>query len=44
MTANTVHLQLVPLPIAGIPQPLRVHLDFDTEVVDEICSASPRSG
>jgi hypothetical protein len=33
---ETVRLQLPPLPIAGMPEPLRVHLDFDAEMVDEI--------
>ena len=33
---ETVRLQLPPLPIDGIPEPLRVHLDFDAELVDEI--------
>jgi len=26
------------LPIDGMPEPLRVHLDFDAEMVDESCS------
>jgi len=34
--AETVRLQLPPLPIAGMPEPLRIHLDFDTAMVDEI--------
>ena len=33
---ETVLLQLPPLPIDGMPEPLRVHLDFDAEMVDEI--------
>ena len=33
---ETVRLQLPPLPIAGMPEPLRIHLDFDAETVDEI--------
>ena len=33
---ETVRLQLPPLPIDGMPEPLRVHLDFDAEMVDEI--------
>ncbi|WP_428667585.1 hypothetical protein [Reyranella sp.] len=33
---ETVRLQLPSLPIAGIPEPLRIHLDFDAETVDEI--------
>jgi hypothetical protein len=30
-----VRLRLSPLPIAGLPEPLRVHLDFDVSMVDE---------
>ena len=33
---ETVRLQLPPLPIDGMPEPLRVHLEFDAEMVDEI--------
>lgn len=33
---ETVRLQLPPLPIAGFPESLRIHLDFDAEMVDEI--------
>jgi len=33
---ETVRLQLPPLPIDGMPEPLRVHLDFDAEMIDEI--------
>jgi hypothetical protein len=32
----TVRLQLPPLPLEGIPEPVKVHLDFDAETVDEI--------
>jgi hypothetical protein len=34
--AETVRMQLPPLPIAGLLEPLRVHLDFDVVMVDEI--------
>jgi hypothetical protein len=33
---ETVRLQLPPLQIAGVSEPLRVHLDFDAEMVDEM--------
>ena len=33
---RTVRLQLPPLPITGLPEPLRVHLDFDAEALDEM--------
>jgi hypothetical protein len=33
---QTVPLQVPPLRIAGMPEPLRIHLDFDAEIVDEI--------
>lgn len=33
---ETVRLQLPPLPIAGFSKSLRIHLDFDAEMVDEI--------
>ena len=33
---ETVRLQLPPLPIAGFPEPLRIHLDFGAEMVGEI--------
>jgi hypothetical protein len=33
---ETVRLQLPPLPIDGMPEPLRVHLDFDAVMVDDI--------
>jgi hypothetical protein len=33
---ETVLLQLPPLPIDGMPEPLRVHLDFHAKMVDEV--------
>lgn len=33
---ETVRLQPPPLPITGMPEPLRIHLDFDAETGDEI--------
>jgi hypothetical protein len=33
---QTVRLQLPGLALAGMPEPLRIHLDFDAEMVDEI--------
>lgn len=33
---DSVRLQLPPLQIEGTPEPLRIHLDFDAEMVDEI--------
>jgi hypothetical protein len=33
---RSVRLQLPPLPIEGLPEPLRVHLDFDAEALDEM--------
>ena len=33
---ESVRLQLPPLQIEGMPEPLRIHLDFDAEMVDEI--------
>ncbi len=33
---ETVRLRLTPLPMAGRAKPLRIHLDFDAESVDEI--------
>jgi hypothetical protein len=33
---ETVRLQLPPLQLAGVAEPLRVHLDFDAEMIDEI--------
>jgi hypothetical protein len=33
---ETVRLQLPPLPIDGMPEPLRINLDFDAGMIDEI--------
>ena len=33
---ETVRLQLPPLPVTGLAEPLRIHLDFDAESVDEM--------
>lgn len=33
---ETVRMMLPALPIAGMPEPLRIHLDFDAATVDEI--------
>ena len=33
---KTVRLQLPGLPIAGIPEPLDVHMDFDVGTVEEM--------
>jgi hypothetical protein len=33
---RTVRMQLPPLPIASLPEPLNVFVDFDAEMVDEI--------
>ena len=33
---ETLRLQLPPLPIDGMPEPLRIHLDFDAAMVDKI--------
>ncbi len=33
---KTVRMQLPPLPMEGMPEPLRVHLDFDTATLDEM--------
>jgi hypothetical protein len=32
----SIRFHLPPLPIVGLPGPLRVHLDFDAEALDEI--------
>jgi len=29
-----VRMELPPLPVAGLPEPLKVHLDFDAASVD----------
>ena len=31
---RTVRMELPPLPVAGLPEPLKVHLDFDAASVD----------
>ena len=36
LDCDTVRLQLPPLPISGILEPLRIHLDFAAGMVDEI--------
>jgi hypothetical protein len=33
---DTVRLELPELPIAGRAEPLRIHLDFDADSVDEM--------
>ncbi len=33
---RSVHMNLPPLPIAGMPEPLTVHVQFDTRTIDEI--------
>ena len=33
---RTVRLQVPELPVAGAAEPLRVHMDFDAGVVDQI--------
>ena len=33
---ETVRLQLPPLPIAGMPEPLHIHLNSDAAGVDEM--------
>lgn len=33
---ETVRLNLPPLPMAGMDEPLRIHLDFDAASVDEM--------
>ena len=33
---ETVRFNLPALPIDGLPEPLRVHLDFDAEALDEM--------
>ena len=32
----SIRFHLPPLPIVGLPEPLRVHLDFDAEALDEM--------
>jgi hypothetical protein len=33
---RSVHLKLPPVPVEGIPEPLAVHVEFDTRTIDEI--------
>jgi len=33
---NSVRLELPPLQLEGVPQPVNIHLDFDMAMVDEI--------
>lgn len=33
---RSVHMTLPPLPVAGMPEPLIVHVEFDTRTIDEI--------
>ena len=33
---QTVRLAVPPLPLEGLPEPLRITLDFNVEAVDEI--------
>ncbi|MCW5703293.1 MAG: hypothetical protein KIT82_12010 [Bradyrhizobium sp.] len=33
---ETVRLQLPALPLEGMPEPLRLHLDFDAVAVDDL--------
>ena len=33
---QTVRLAVPPLPLEGLPEPLRITLDFNAEAVDEI--------
>ncbi len=32
----TVRMQIPPLVLAGFPEPLRIHLDFDAGMIDDI--------
>jgi hypothetical protein len=32
----TLRMEIPPLPIAGLPQPVRVQLDFDAETIDAL--------
>ena len=36
LNRETVCQRLPDLPVSGIPEPLRIHLDFDAESVDEM--------
>jgi hypothetical protein len=33
---RSVHMTLPPFPIAGMPEPLRVHIEFNTRTIDEM--------
>lgn len=33
---RSVHMTLPPFPVAGISEPLTVHVEFDTRTIDEI--------
>jgi hypothetical protein len=33
---RAVRLSLPPLPLVGLPEPLKVHMEFDAMTVDEI--------
>ncbi|HYD07126.1 MAG TPA: hypothetical protein VEC60_15425 [Reyranella sp.] len=33
---RSVHMTLPPFPVAGMPEPLTVHVEFDTRTIDEI--------
>jgi len=33
---RSVHMTLPPFPIPGMPEPLTVHVQFDTRTIDEI--------
>jgi hypothetical protein len=33
---RSVHMTLPPFPVAGIHEPLTVHVEFDTRTIDEI--------
>jgi hypothetical protein len=33
---RSVHMTLPPFPVAGVPEPLTVHVEFDTRTIDEI--------
>jgi len=32
----SVQMTLPPFPVAGMPEPLRVHIEFDTRTIDEM--------
>lgn len=33
---RSVHMTLPPFPIVGMPEPLRVHIEFNTRTIDEM--------